>query len=626
MRKYLLAALLLLPGIASAQFVNGQVLTAAQLNSAFAAVLPLAGGTLTGPLTAPSATFTSPLGFASGGTGANTATGATSSLQYLAPFTGAAARSLTNKFQDILNLKDFGAQCNGVSNDDAAMTSAFADLTANSELILPAGVCVFTTAKTMPMFDNIAIVGAGSGATDLLYEGTNTTNDLITIGNGSTPLTGWQIQGFRVDSTTTMTGGSALHIKLMQATNTMTDVSAGTIDGATKLWNGPWLDDVNVFKYTHFSNQVQNAGVMMNGAAGSAEGSDVFLDYGVVQKAAIGYLVGGGIGGIYFGKVLSIDNGVNYQIDNSLVANGNREIYFSDQAISDANKNYGIWINDTYATESPIRIEADIGSAGTYATGGVGVNVYVQSWPNGRIAIGPGQLDNATSDAVRVSDPTTVITVEPGRHIFSNGGYAINATVADSNIYNYAQFMASNTSGNLSSNVTSAPFAGSFDHELFYVPGQQRGIAWVANGNNRWREEDDGSAETGSNAGSNLIFANYSDSGTYLGSPLTIYRNSGVVAIANGLQVQGTFVYPNLSGTTASIGGSALAAGACSSGTVSVTGSTTSMAVDASPVTYPGDGNYWRGYVSSAGTVTVKVCASVAATPTASTYNVRVLQ
>jgi len=58
MRKYLLAALLLLPGIASAQFnfVNGQVLTAAQLNSAFSAVLPLTGGTLTGPLTVPSFT------------------------------------------------------------------------------------------------------------------------------------------------------------------------------------------------------------------------------------------------------------------------------------------------------------------------------------------------------------------------------------------------------------------------------------------------------------------------------------------------------------------------------------------------------------------------------------------
>jgi hypothetical protein len=81
-----------------------------------------------------------------------------------------------------------------------------------------------------------------------------------------------------------------------------------------------------------------------------------------------------------------------------------------------------------------------------------------------------------------------------------------------------------------------------------------------------------------------------------------------------------------LSATTGSIGGGALAAGACASGTVSVTGASTSMVADASPNTYPGDGDYWNARVSAAGTVTVKVCAVVAQTPAASTYSVRVLQ
>jgi hypothetical protein len=87
------------------------------------------------------------------------------------------------------------------------------------------------------------------------------------------------------------------------------------------------------------------------------------------------------------------------------------------------------------------------------------------------------------------------------------------------------------------------------------------------------------------------------------------------------------FVKANLplSGTTASIGGSALALGACTSGTVNVTGATNSMAVVATPATYPGDGMVWRPYVSSAGVVTVKVCAAVAGTPVASTYIVRVI-
>jgi hypothetical protein len=94
------------------------------------------------------------------------------------------------------------------------------------------------------------------------------------------------------------------------------------------------------------------------------------------------------------------------------------------------------------------------------------------------------------------------------------------------------------------------------------------------------------------------------------------------------LEIGGAAVSPTLAASSASIGGSSLGAGACTSGTVSVSGATTSMAVAASPATYPGDGFGWRGYVSTSGTVTVKLCneTSGSLTPTASAYNVRVLQ
>lgn len=82
----------------------------------------------------------------------------------------------------------------------------------------------------------------------------------------------------------------------------------------------------------------------------------------------------------------------------------------------------------------------------------------------------------------------------------------------------------------------------------------------------------------------------------------------------------------NLSGSTATVGGGALLAGACAAITVAITGATTAMAVVATPVTYPGDGNYWTAYVSSAGVVTVSVCAAVAGTPVTSVYRVRVIQ
>lgn len=85
---------------------------------------------------------------------------------------------------------------------------------------------------------------------------------------------------------------------------------------------------------------------------------------------------------------------------------------------------------------------------------------------------------------------------------------------------------------------------------------------------------------------------------------------------------------PAFSATSAEIGGSPLTAGSCASATVPVSGATTGMAVDASPVTYPGNQFFWKAYVSANGKVTVNVCTTLAAggTPTASVYNVRVIQ
>jgi hypothetical protein len=86
---------------------------------------------------------------------------------------------------------------------------------------------------------------------------------------------------------------------------------------------------------------------------------------------------------------------------------------------------------------------------------------------------------------------------------------------------------------------------------------------------------------------------------------------------------------PMLLGTTGSIGGGALLAGGCTTGTVSVAGAQPGMpvVVTASDGTnIPGLGTDISGTVTSTGTVTVTVCALLALTPGAKTYSVRVLQ
>lgn len=106
-----------------------------------------------------------------------------------------------------------------------------------------------------------------------------------------------------------------------------------------------------------------------------------------------------------------------------------------------------------------------------------------------------------------------------------------------------------------------------------------------------------------------------------------------IVGNADGKGISDVGYAPNLpilTSSTASIGGSALLVNQCASGTAVVTGVTTSMVVLVTPVTDPnatGTQNYdWYGVRSAANTVTVYVCALVAGTPAATSYNVRVIQ
>lgn len=83
-----------------------------------------------------------------------------------------------------------------------------------------------------------------------------------------------------------------------------------------------------------------------------------------------------------------------------------------------------------------------------------------------------------------------------------------------------------------------------------------------------------------------------------------------------------------LTGTTAAIGGGVLVAGACASGTATVTGVTTGMGLQVTPASDPtpdtSHGLSIYGVRTGANTVTVYVCAIVAATTPASVaYNVR---
>jgi hypothetical protein len=125
----------------------------------------------------------------------------------------------------------------------------------------------------------------------------------------------------------------------------------------------------------------------------------------------------------------------------------------------------------------------------------------------------------------------------------------------------------------------------------------------------------------------------YQDANTYSLSGTTITFNSaipsGVLTVEVRWMTSAEDAVTNIPtvyyGTSLSLGGSAMTAGQVTSTTVSIPGVTQSMAIAVTPFTYPGDSFTWAAYVSVPGVVVVRLIALSAGTPTASTYNVRVI-
>ena len=108
---------------------------------------------------------------------------------------------------------------------------------------------------------------------------------------------------------------------------------------------------------------------------------------------------------------------------------------------------------------------------------------------------------------------------------------------------------------------------------------------------------------------------------------LNVGSNAQFQVDANGNVTAANFA-GILGGTTGSIGGTALAAGSCTSGSVGVANARVGapVAVSSSDGSLPNALSILSAAVSAAGSVTVQVCAVGPMTPAAKTYNVRVMQ
>lgn len=141
-----------------------------------------------------------------------------------------------------------------------------------------------------------------------------------------------------------------------------------------------------------------------------------------------------------------------------------------------------------------------------------------------------------------------------------------------------------------------------------------------------WRFWGSNFSQVGTTSGE-ITFKTQAAAGTYnMNWPTTAGTAGQWLTSQGGGSTAMTWTGGELTGTSASIGGGALAAGACASTATTVTGAAVGNRVVVTPNTYPGDSAFWKGYVSGSNTVTVLICEAVAGTPTASTYNISVFK
>jgi len=167
------------------------------------AFLPISGGTLTGALGGTTASFSS--GVAVGGPLTYTATGATTT------------RSAQDRWHDMVNVRDFGAALDGVTNDTGAWAAARAAIADWGSVIVPRGRQIVSAAPTggpstpvLWKYDG-NYIGA-SGTTPVSGMGTDTIESFVAGSKYfSRANTSVSVQSpvLRIDSTINHTGGSS---------------------------------------------------------------------------------------------------------------------------------------------------------------------------------------------------------------------------------------------------------------------------------------------------------------------------------------------------------------------------------------------------------------------------------
>ncbi len=353
-----------------------------------------------------------------------------------APGANAVPRTLAARVGDAYRTpEDFGAT--GIESDDqtTALNRWIAAIDAGAVGRLLSRDYRFNSALVLGTQDDRTIIGDNSYKSRLLYTGSTTNLDLVTLGAAGVETLHWTMRDFMIDSETTLTGGYALRlIKTIFCDYDgviFTGQYGAEVRGGATLYNGIFFDGFHYDNYSRLDNVCRNVGVSICGKTSTAYGAGLFITGGKISVCTDGMLIGGAAGGITVDDLDIIANSRDgIRFDTSLVALGNNQSFFKSGLTVDTCGRDGIRLDDSLAGAQFLDLD------GTWTASHAAYALNVLNWGNAATAIinlkGINAVNNALS-AVRIATSTPSVFVNGGCLEY-NSGYGMLNSAGGGNI------------------------------------------------------------------------------------------------------------------------------------------------------------------------------------------------
>lgn len=211
----------------------------------------------------------------------------------------------------------------------------YADTSGVQVVRLPAGSLDIGT-KVSWQHNNISLCGAGSEKTKLNV--TYTADDVISVGDGVTEVTGTRIEGISINAAAAMTAGWAVRLQKTGRT-TLDDVIIAPQGETINVYNGIQFAEFDNVMVGRVLVRTLNDGIEVYGETGQGYGAEIVFGNmtRVIGCGRYGLHIGGSAGGVKLGDLDIISSGTeNVRISTELSTEHNREIFFSSLCTIDS--------------------------------------------------------------------------------------------------------------------------------------------------------------------------------------------------------------------------------------------------------------------------------------------------